>query len=179
MATRENEREKLLAEDADTKRRATEAPKPHDTVPGYAGPDAVGETHKEPPKFPDDFEDEGIVIGQGGTVTHPTKVTLATPSYKKASDDERIAGRALLEGRTFKGYDRKIIVDLTEAVTQEGAFNVFRNHYPDGIFDGFKAKPVTEEEAKKLIEQWKKEGAIPGQGPSGSQKDDNGGKKKG
>ena len=120
------------------------------TVPGYAGPT---EKAVAPPK---DLP-EGAVVGQGGSVTLPTIVTVAAPSFKEPSGADLMVGRALLEGDTFNGYHRKIIVELTQGVTEEGAFNVFRGHYPDAIFDGFKAKNVTEEEAKKLVEEWGKE----------------------
>jgi len=133
--------------------------KTQDTVPGYAGPSETGAP--KPPTIAEKLE--GVVTGEGGSVTHPTKISYSAGAYRKPSDTERIAGRALLEGDTFKGFHRKVIVDLTEGVTQEGAFNVFKGHYPDAIQQGFKAKPITEEDATKLIEEWRKEGAIPGQ----------------
>lgn len=172
--TREEQREELLKADADTKRAATDRGEVHDTVPGYAGPSGTT-VAGQPPKRLEKPED--AVVGEDGTLTKPTEISYATAAYKKPSDAERMIGLALLEGDTFNGFHRKIIVELTAAVTQEGAFNVFRNHNPDAIFDGFKAKLVDEEEAKELVEEWRKEGAIPGQGPSGSQ-EDNGKKSK-
>lgn len=135
---------------ADTKK--DDAPQ---TVAGYAGKPST-----DPQKLPKDAP-EGTVMGEGGIITKPTEVTVAPVSYKKANDEDKIFGRSLLEGDTFNGFHRKIIVDLTQAVTQEGAYNVFKGHYPDAIRDGFKAKNVTEDEAEKLQEDWKKEGAIP------------------
>jgi hypothetical protein len=79
------------------------------------------------------------VVGESGDLTLPTVVTIGSAIYKKPSDAERIIGLALLEGDTFNGFHKKLIVKLESAVTQEGAFNVFRNHNPDAIFDGFKA----------------------------------------
>ena len=172
---REAQREDLLAEDAKTKREATDPGKPHDTVPGYAGPSSTTVAGQPPKRLE---KPENAVVGEGGTLTLPTEITIGSATYKKPSDAERIIGLALLEGDTFNGFHRKIIVTLTQAVTQEGAFNVFRNHNPDAIWDGFKATLVSEEDAKKMIEEWKKEGAVPGQGPSGSQEDDDKGKSK-
>jgi hypothetical protein len=141
----------------------TKEDKPRDTVAGYAGPSDTT-TAGIPPGVNVD-KPEGAVIGEGGTLTLPTVITIGGASYKKPSESDRIIGRALLEGDTFNGYHRKIIVELTSAVTQEGAFNVFRNHFGDAIFDGFKAKGIKKEDAEKLVEEWRKEGAIPGQAP--------------
>jgi hypothetical protein len=168
--SREEQREELLKEDAGTKRAATERGETHDTVPGYAGSSSTTIAGTPPKRLE---KPENAVVGEGGTLTLPTEISYATAAYKKPSDAERIIGRALLEGDTFKGFHRKIIVDLTEAVTQEGAFNVFRNHNPDAIFEGFKASLISEEDAKAMVEEWRKEGAVPGQGPSGSQEDNN------
>jgi len=169
--SRETQREELLDEDAKLKREATERGEPGDTVPGYAGSHAAT-VAGTPPETAEKEED--VVIGEGGTITRPTQVTIGGIMFKKPNKDKRYIGLALLEGRVFHGNDKKLIVDLTEAVTKEGAFNVFKSHVgPEAIEEGFKVKVVTKEEAEKLAKQWQKEGAVPGQGPTGGQ-DNNG-----
>jgi hypothetical protein len=167
--SREEQRQELLDEDAKIKREASKQDKPGDTVPGYAGPSAttVAGTPPESAEKP-----KGVVIGEGGTITKPTEITISA-GYKKPTDAKRFIGLALLEGNTFHGYEKKLIVELTEAVTLEGAFNVFKSHVgPEAILDGFKVKVVTKEEAKELTDEWLKEGAVPGQAPSGDQDED-------
>jgi hypothetical protein len=175
-SSREKERQELLDEDAKIKREATEPAKPHDTAPGYAGPQDKTVAGIPPDAYVD--KPKGAVVGQDGTLTKPTEVTLSSAAYRKPTDADRIIGRALLEGDTFNGYHRKIIVELTAAVTQEGAFFVFKSHFPDGIWEGFKAKGVTEEEAKELAEEWLEEGMIPGQPPKSTDEDEEGRKGK-
>lgn len=134
------------------------------TVPGYAG---EGKTTQKTPKD----KPEGAVIGEGGSLTRPSEVSYSPASYKKPSGEDTMVGLALLEGTTGRGNDRKIIVDLTQAVTEEGAFIVFKAHFPDAARDGFKAKIVTKEEAEKLQAKWREEGAVPGQPPTPEDKE--------
>ena len=154
---REAEREELLAEDAKTKREATKAQETPDRegYRGWTGPAGLV-VHGKPPKRAEEPEGD-VVVGEGGTITLPTKITSAV-DVRSSSDAERMIGFAVLEGDDFHGVHHKFTVLLTEAVTQEGAFNVFRAHIgPAAIFEGFKAKVVTEEETKKLNAQWAKE----------------------
>jgi hypothetical protein len=158
MATkdREEQREELLKEDAKVKREATkDEPRGGEGYPGWAGPGGRAGLGK-PPKRAEDPEGP-VVVGEGGTITLPTKITQDV-DLRSSSDDERIIGFAVLEGKDFHGVKHRFTVLLTEAVTQEGAFNVFRAHVgPSAIFEGFKAKVVTEEETRKLNAQWAKE----------------------
>jgi hypothetical protein len=154
---REGEREELLAEDAKTKREATKAQETPDRegYPGWTGPAGLV-TYGKPPKRADEPGDD-VVVGEGGTITLPTKISGGV-DLRSSSDADRLIGFAVLEGDDFHGVHHKFTVLLTEAVTQEGAFNVFRAHVgPSAIFEGFKAEVKTEEEVRKLNEQWVKE----------------------
>ena len=153
---REEQREELLKADADTKRAATKSEaKGGEGYPGWTGPAGLV-VHGKPPKRAEEPEGD-VVVGEGGTLTLPTKITKDV-DLRSSSDAERIIGYAVLEGDDFHGVHHKFTVPLTEAVTQEGAFNVFRAHVgPAAIFEGFKAKVVTEEETRKLNAQWAKE----------------------
>jgi hypothetical protein len=122
------------------------------TVAGYSGSEHEGKKATERPKS---VSEEAVVSPLG--YTEPSEQSDGPVSYKKRLDVDRIHGLCLLEGDTFSGFHRKIIVELGSLTTQEGAYNVFRGHFPDAIHDGFKAKSVTQEEADKLNEDWKKE----------------------
>jgi hypothetical protein len=126
--------------------------------PGWTGPGGRAALGKPPKRAEDPASEAGpVVIGEGGTITLPTKITQDV-DLRSSSDAERIIGYAVLEGDDFHGVHHKFTVLLTQAVTQEGAFNVFKAHVgPAAIFEGFKAKVVTEEETKKLNAQWAKE----------------------
>lgn len=153
--TKAEERDDLLKEDARLKREATKEDKPHDTVPGYAGL-ALDEITPKGKVTIKDEEEEDVVIGQGGSVTRPTKVS-SMPFSKEGNEEERFAGKVMLEGDTHIGYHYKIIVDVPQALTEAGLFHVFKSHYPDAVAKGFTFKAVSTEEAEKLGKEWQKE----------------------
>ena len=125
------------------------------TVPGYAG---IAEDTLEgtPPEAKTEMP-EGTVIGQGGTISKPTEVVPSIAFHKSVTKEKRFAGKCLIEGDTFHGYHYKMIVELTEALTLAGAYNTFRGHHPDAVREGFKVRPLSEDEAKNLVKEWSDE----------------------
>jgi hypothetical protein len=106
---------------------------------------------------------EGVVIGEGGTITRPTVVTVGNAFYKEGNDHERFAGKVLLEGDTHVGYHYKFIAEVPQALTKEGLFHVFKSHLPDAVAEGFKFQAIDNEEAEKLSKEWaaEREGKKP------------------
>jgi hypothetical protein len=128
---------------------ATKDEEKKETVKGYAGP------VEENPPVPKDAP-EGTVVSPAG-VTKPPEVYVSDPYRKEATKDERLYGKVLMKGKTFRGYEYEQIIELTMAQTKEGAFNTFKGHHGDAVPEGFSAKMVSDEEAEKLTKQWSKE----------------------
>ena len=101
-------------------------------------------------------KEEGVVIGSGGNVTRPTVYVVPGAYFKEPTSDTRYAGLCLVEGNTFNGFHYKTIVDMTQALTEEGAFYVFKGHWPDAVREGFSVKAVSKEEAEKMQSEWSK-----------------------
>jgi len=125
--------------------------KPRDTIPGYSGSTLEG----TPPAAKIKTElPEGTVIGESGEATPPPAISHSEVVFKEPTKDERFVGKILCEGDTFHGYHYKQIIEFHTAVTLEGAFHAFHSHHPDAIQEGFKAKAISDEDAKKLAQEW-------------------------
>ena len=139
-----------MAAQAETKNdKKHEADAPGPAGPVFPLPEGKVTTKDEDP--------EGTVIGEGGSITRPTVVTISPPSHKEGNKEERFAGKIKLSGKTARGYDQEIIVDVPQALTKDGLFHVFRSHYPDADQDGFSFEAISKEDAEKQTKEWGKE----------------------
>jgi len=123
-----------------------------ETTKGYSGTGVEeGKNVPRPKGLPED-----VVVSPAG-VTKPPEVIVSDPYRKEETKDEKLYGKVLMKGKTFRGYEYEQIIELTMAQTKEGAFNTFRGHHPDAVPEGFSAKMVSDEEAEKLTKEWAKE----------------------
>jgi hypothetical protein len=122
-----------------------------ETQKGYSGTGEEGKTPVRPKGLPED-----AVVSPVG-ITKPPEVYVSDPYRKEATKDERFAGKVHMKGKTFNGYEYEQIIELTKAVTKEGAFHAFKGHHGDAIPDGFTCKTISDEEAEKLTKEWAKE----------------------
>jgi hypothetical protein len=76
------------------------------------------------------------------------------PYRKERSDDEQLAGKILLKGKTHHGFKYERIVDILQPRTERGMLQVFKAHFPDAVDEDFSATAISDEEAAKLEKQW-------------------------
>ena len=144
-AVRQQEEHKMAAEVKDEKETK------RDTVPGYAGVPS-DEASYPAPKYATDLP-EGSVISPLG-ITRPPEVSVQDPYLKERSDDEQLAGKVLIKGKTHHGFKYERIVDVLQPRTELGMFQIFKAHFPDGVEEDFSAKPISDEDAEKLEKEW-------------------------
>lgn len=126
-------------------------PKDKDTVPGYAG--VPGDEANYPaPKYSTELP-EGTVISPLG-ITRPPEPGILDPYRKERSDDEQLAGKVLIKGKTHHGFKYERIVEIGQPRTEKGMFQVFKAHFPDGVEEDFSAEPISDEDAEKLEKEW-------------------------
>jgi hypothetical protein len=119
---------------------------------GKGGQNLPGEEGYPPPKFAANLP-EGTVISPLG-ITRPPEPGILDPYRKERSDDEQLAGKVLISGKTHHGFKYERIVEITQPRTELGMFQVFKAHFPDAVDEDFSAKPVSDEEADKLEKDW-------------------------
>jgi hypothetical protein len=124
-----------------------------DTRQKGAGP--PGEESYPAPKYATELP-EGSVISPLG-ITRPPEPGLLDPYRKERSDDEQLAGKVLIKGKTHHGFKYERIVEITQPRTEKGMFQVFKAHFPDAVDEDFSAEPISDEDAEKLEKEWAKE----------------------
>lgn len=105
-----------------------------------------------PPKYVENLP-EGSVISPLG-VTRPPESGLLDPYRKERSEDEQIAGKVLVKGKTHHGFKYERIVEVTQPRTVKGMYQVFQAHFPDAVPEDFSAEPISDEDAVKLEKEW-------------------------
>ena len=129
---------------------ATDTKNERETTKGYSG--AAGEEGYPAPKYATELP-EGSVISPIG-ITRPPEPGILDPYRKERSEDEQLAGKVLIKGKTHHGFKYERIVDVLQPRTAKGMFQVFKAHFPDALEEDFSAEPVSDEEAEKLEKQW-------------------------
>jgi hypothetical protein len=124
-----------------------------DTKQKGAGP--PGEESYPAPKYATELP-EGSVISPLG-ITRPPEPGLLDPYRKERSDDEQLAGKVLIKGKTHHGFKYERIVDIQQPRTEKGMFQVFKAHFPDAVDEDFSAEPISDEDAEKLEKEWANE----------------------
>jgi hypothetical protein len=121
-----------------------------ETTKGYSG--VPGEEGYPAPKYATNLP-EGSVISPLG-VTRPPEPGILDPYRKERSDDEQLAGKVLIKGKTHHGFKYERIVDIQQPRTELGMFQVFKAHFPDAVDEDFSAEPISDEDAEKLEKKW-------------------------
>lgn len=114
-----------------------------------------GEESYPAPKYATELP-EGTVISPLG-ITRPPEPGILDPYRKERSEDEQLAGKVLIKGKTHHGFKYERIVDILQPRTEKGMFQVFKAHFPDAVDEDFSAEPISDEDADKLEKEWARE----------------------
>ena len=121
-----------------------------ETTKGYSG--VPGEEGYPAPKYASKLP-EGSVISPVG-VTRPPEAGIQDPYRKERSEDEQLAGKVLIKGKTHHGFKYERIVEINQPRTEKGMFQVFKGHFPDAVEEDFSAEAISDEDATKLEKEW-------------------------